>query len=184
MKTLDSNMQQKVYTTISSTLSNKKSSVKYRQRHTDSKLYLNNTYFIVSKLSNNVEIGSFKLLSSISNTESEQNSKLKRNLEKLNSIAKLEQNWDLYGSDVIDERLINKVEKLLRSLKHQPEVFPTGNGGIQLDFFKDDDNFLEIEITIDEINLVRVIAGVDEECELYNINEVINTINEFYRNRR
>lgn len=68
---------------------------------------------------------------------------LKRNLKKLNEIAKLENNWNQRGANVIDKRLIEFCREKLFEFEEQPDIFPVFDDSLQLEF-NDGENYLEI----------------------------------------
>lgn len=74
---------------------------------------------------------------------------LKSNLEKLDEISKLEKDWNGYGAEPIDERLIKETRSILNGLGDLPQPFVSpfgGGGGIQIEWEKKDKTYLEIEI--------------------------------------
>lgn len=56
---------------------------------------------------------------------------LKNNIKKLDAIAELKTNWDLYGAPEFNKSLIeyckDKLYELEDRLKVQPEIFPTNS---------------------------------------------------------
>lgn len=57
------------------------------------------------------------------------------NIDRLNDMLALEDNWDGYGSIKPKEEIINYIkDTILPMLYLQPEVFPTVNGGIQIEY--------------------------------------------------
>lgn len=88
---------------------------------------------------------------------------LKRNKRILRNLANLKSNWNGYGGEPIDQDVIDRTEKMLSDLDYQPQIFPTGRGTIQIEYFKDDDNLIEIEISNEEIFVYKVQNGKDFE---------------------
>lgn len=72
------------------------------------------------------------------------------NLRKLEQISLLADNWDGNGSKAFDKQLIAKVKDLIGVLDVQPEIFPLSYGSIQMEYEKEDDSYLEIEINLND----------------------------------
>lgn len=78
---------------------------------------------------------------------SKTNTALNNNLEKLNRICALKDNWDGYGAKTLPEGLITKAGELIRELQVQPEIFPTADGTIQIEYEKDNGDYLEFQFS-------------------------------------
>ena len=72
------------------------------------------------------------------------------NIRKLEQISLLADNWDGNGSKAFDKQLIAKVKDLIGVLDVQPEIFPLSYGSIQMEYEKEDDSYLEIEINLND----------------------------------
>lgn len=105
---------------------------------------------------------------------------LKLNKLKLKSFLKLEENWNGYDGEFITEELIKKTEKIISSLDYQPQIFPTGRGTIQLEQYKDDENLVEAEVSLEQIDVYSIIKGIENECEvdLKQLNKLFTLLNE------
>lgn len=57
--------------------------------------------------------------------------------KKLDRISALNDNWDGYGAESLPEYLIISASELIRKLRIQPEIFPTADGTIQIEYEKD-----------------------------------------------
>lgn len=80
----------------------------------------------------------------ISSTES--NTGYARNLATINKIASLPDNWNGYGASAFPPRLIERIRLIITTLTHQPEIFPTAADSIQLEYEKENGDYLEFEI--------------------------------------
>lgn len=78
------------------------------------------------------------------------------NLKRLSEIEKLPDNWNNNGAERISVGIIKQVRKLLMSLEHQPEVFPTACEAIQLEWENAKNEYLEMEILDDSINVFMI----------------------------
>lgn len=99
-------------------------------------------------------------------------------LEKLEIIAKLQNNWDGYGATAFPSIFINKIKNLIPSLIVCPEIFPTANNSIQFEYNKADDSHLEIEIFSNNTAEVYIINDKSESVFMIpatsgKINDVI-----------
>ena len=68
----------------------------------------------------------------------------------MEQISLLADNWDGNGSKAFDKQLIAKVKDLIGVLDVQPEIFPLSYGSIQMEYEKEDDSYLEIEINLND----------------------------------
>ena len=75
---------------------------------------------------------------------------MQENLRKLEQISLLTDNWNENGAKAFDKQLIAKVKDLIGVLDVQPEIFPLSYGSIQMEYEKEDDSYLEIEINLND----------------------------------
>ena len=73
-------------------------------------------------------------------------SKFISNLNIINEIKSLPKNWNGNGAEPFSSRLITKVTNLIKNLTYQPDIFPTGEKSIQLEFENAKGDYLEFEI--------------------------------------
>lgn len=66
--------------------------------------------------------------------------------KKLQEIAALPDNWNGEGSHTLSKELIHFVDNLLQSLKYKPELFPTADEYIQMEYEKSDGAYLEFRV--------------------------------------
>lgn len=104
---------------------------------------------------------------------------LKNNKKKLESFKLLPANWNGYNGESFDAELIEKVKKIVSELEYQPLVFPTGRGSIQIERQIDDYNFVEIEISKNEIFAYQVREGQELEKEI-SVDEINSLFSELY----
>lgn len=72
------------------------------------------------------------------------NTLFRKNIEKLNMMVNLDDNWDQEGASKFDLALIANVKELLRKFgQFQPNIFPTSNSDIQAEFYIQN-NYLEL----------------------------------------
>ena len=75
------------------------------------------------------------------------------NYLKLLAFCGLQKGWDGYEADSIPESVIYSAGTLLKELSFQPGIFPTGRESIQIEYYKDDNRFVEIEVFTDHISV-------------------------------
>ena len=73
---------------------------------------------------------------------------LKKNLLKLEEIKSLKWNWNGNHAKPIPKKIINKTKSLLINLDKQPQVFPTADDSIQIEYDGADNSYLELQVTM------------------------------------
>lgn len=91
------------------------------------------------------------------------------NFNRLNAFRELKKGWDGYDADVIPSSVISKTMSLLLDLDFRPNLFPTGRGSIQVEYYRDDNSFVEIEVFENHIGVYS--EGFRGLIEQDNINE-------------
>ncbi len=110
-----------------------------------------------------------------------ENNKLQENREKLIKFSKFENKWDGYKAVKISSKVIKKVENIIDNLVHQVNIFPVGNGSIQLEYYKDDDNCLELEVSNSQkANLYYSINGNETE-QIIADKDIVSNLNKLYK---
>lgn len=66
----------------------------------------------------------------------------------LDAYSALNKNWDGYGAEPIDPKIIDRAKQMLDGLAVMPDVYPTSNSTIQFEFERGED-YLEVEIEKD-----------------------------------
>ena len=104
------------------------------------------------------------------------------NLEKLRQIAMLNNNWDGYGAEPIPYSTLSMAKHLIHALHVQPEIFPTAAGTIQIEYEKDNGDYLEFQFTGEgACEVFRCIGNNEEYFRSLDNPEVLNSIIEdFY----
>lgn len=117
-----------------------------------------------------------------SRRSAERNRAVENNLRKLESIAMLGENWNGYGATPFSRSLVGKVKEIVLGLCIQPELFPTAAGSIQLEYEKDNGDYLEIQVTEDEFCSVFRSGSLGEEsfAVMSDTSELNKLVGEFY----
>ena len=71
---------------------------------------------------------------------------LRESLVRLDEIKNLEYNWNGYGAEPFSASMISQIEKIIRNLSKQPEIYPTAQSSIQLEYNNENGDYLEFEI--------------------------------------
>ncbi len=91
-------------------------------------------------------------------------------LERIYSIARLaamcdlEKGWDGKNARPISKDIISFVGGVLLRVKDQPRIYPTAEGGVQLQYEKPDQTYLEIVFSYEGIVGMRVDQGKADEA--------------------
>ena len=107
-------------------------------------------------------------------------SKYKQNISLIEEYSLLQDNWNGYGALPIDKDVISTVKELLSTLIYQPDVFPTGRGGIQIEYQKTDDSYLEFEFFPNgQIGMLKIDSNQNEEERFVNLSEISTIVGVF-----
>lgn len=112
----------------------------------------------------------------------EEREKLDYNLDKLNRIERLHEEFGYEMSSVSPE-LISQVKFLLQNLSEQPDIFPIDNKGIQIEYEKETGEYLEFELFEDNsVHIFKVCAdGTEfEETFKFDLTRINEYVNNFY----
>lgn len=104
------------------------------------------------------------------------------NMRKLTQIALLKNNWDGYGASPLTRDTIYSAQRLIRALHVQPEIFPTAAGSIQIEYEKDNGDYLELQFTGQGFcEAFRHIGGNEEYFSLPDNSCSVNAlVDDFY----
>lgn len=105
----------------------------------------------------------------------EPNKKLTRNLYKLDRISQLQFNWDCYEANPLPLELVQAAKSLIQKLYIQPQIFPTAAGSIQIEYEKDNGDYLEIQFT--GIGFCEVFRYIEDNEEYFSLPDNSNSIN-------
>ena len=107
---------------------------------------------------------------------------LKENLELLYSFKLLEKGWNGYDADPIDIQVIERAIAIVSKLEKQPEIFPTANDSVQLEY-STEKGYLEFEIFRDHINSFKKTNEGKESIGNLTEREMTEEINVFLTNK-
>ena len=104
------------------------------------------------------------------------------NLKRLSEIENLSDNLNNNGAERIPASIIKSVRKLLMKVEFQPEIFPTACDALQLEWENAKEEYLEMEIYEDEVNVFQIDAEGNEIRNTIKLdNKLINdVVKEFY----
>lgn len=107
-------------------------------------------------------------------------------LESLNEIENLPDNWNDNGTTVFSATIINKCKEYIMGLEREPFVTPTATGSIQFEYELDNGDYLEFNISENEVSVFLFYVGIGKakfQIKENNILDEMNLlINKFYNN--
>ena len=115
--------------------------------------------------------------------EHENDISLIENLRKLEKIGELGPDWNGYGACPFSKSMLRKAKWLIKSLNIQPEIFPTADGTIQLEWNGKNESYLEIQFSEDEeVQCYCITAEHGEKnfCVKSNIIDIEEVVLNFY----
>jgi hypothetical protein len=106
------------------------------------------------------------------------------NLKKLKEISDLKDNWNDNNAKKFSPELISIVKNILENIVEQPEIFPTANNSIQMEYELIDNSYLEFEIFEDKIICLEVpqrnYSKYKEQIIPNDIKIINNIVNNFF----
>lgn len=108
---------------------------------------------------------------------------LKKNILKLDEIKSLKKNWNGNKAKPIPGKIVNKTKALIINLDKQPQIFPTADDSIQIEYDGDNNSYLELQITKEnELSYFKVDKSGKEitgsiPCSSFALNALVG---EFY----
>ena len=100
---------------------------------------------------------------------------LSNTLIKLAQMANLKSNWNGYGADPLPYDTLYKAQRLIPALHVQPEIFPTANGSIQIEYEKDNGDYLELQFS--GKGTCEVFRIIDDNEEYFTSPDNVSSIN-------
>jgi len=73
-------------------------------------------------------------------------SKMAESLSRIDQIGALENNWNGNGAAAFSKEILAKTRELVSLLSEQPTILPTGRDSIQLEYEKQNGDYLEFEL--------------------------------------
>ncbi len=96
------------------------------------------------------------------------------------NIILLDNDWNGYGAQKFDKDFVDSVRELVYTLNRVPKIFPTGRNSIQLEYKRENGNYIEFEIFPD--NTVSVLTeknGKENELDI-QVEQLRETLDNFY----
>ena len=106
---------------------------------------------------------------------------IQENLNKLENISKLEENWNGYNCKSIPKEVCDFSANIIRKLgDFQPKIFPTGRESVQFEYEKNEE-YLEFEIfSSKEIEMFRITRDKKEIEKHVTVIELIEMARKFF----
>ena len=108
---------------------------------------------------------------------------LKANLIKLDEMKLLKKNWNGNNAKPLPKKIINKAKALIIDLQKQPQVFPTANNSIQIEFDGDNNSYLEFQVTKSKFLPYYKVDKTGKEVSgqiLFSASEINKFVEDFY----
>ena len=99
----------------------------------------------------------------------------------LNDIAHLKRNWNDNNANPFPANLIEKCANLISQLEVQPFISPTACGAIQMEYEKENGDYLELEIYSEKIEVYQIINNAGYE-ETLTSSDYLNEVNRIVSN--
>lgn len=105
--------------------------------------------------------------------------KIKDSLARLDEISNLKYNWNGNRAGKFTEQLIEFIREIVKGLDIQPDIFPTGNSSIQMEYTNKNGDYLEFEIfETKKIHKYTRIGELDN-TEYVDVSDINNIVNSF-----
>ncbi len=101
--------------------------------------------------------------------------------DKIDSFRTLKENWNQNNAEPFDEKLLDIVQEITDNLTQLPKVFPTARQTIQLEFEKENGDYLEFEIGLENTMLLTIVNDKETEKTVRSDFKLFNEIiDKFY----
>jgi len=100
-----------------------------------------------------------------------------KNLQELEDLSSLPQNWDGYGAFAIDSTLYRKAKELIKKLPIKVYSIPTSSGSIQIEIHRKNSS-LEIEVLPEKFSILFEKNEIYQETETSDFSEILKLIGE------
>ncbi len=93
----------------------------------------------------------------------------------------MEQNWNGYDAPPVSATAIANAKAIVNVVSPSPEVFPTANQSVQLEYTKPNGEYLELEVTDDAVYALYQYGAENREWKMaMNVDQVVDTVAEFF----
>ena len=102
-------------------------------------------------------------------------------LEQINEIKNLRDNWNGNGAPAFSNELIERVKRITKNLISTPDILPTAEDSIQLEYENSSDEYLEIEIF--ENGQIRLFSATGDDkfrTEFISEDRIDEEVRHFY----
>ncbi len=100
-----------------------------------------------------------------------------KNLQELELVSSLPQNWDGYGALAIDSTLYQKATELIKRLPIKVYSIPTSSGSIQIEIHRKNSS-LEIEVLPETFSILFEKNDMYQELETSDYSEILKLLEE------
>ncbi|AXF52471.1 MAG: hypothetical protein [Caudoviricetes sp.] len=108
-----------------------------------------------------------------------------KNLNKIRKISLFEDNWNGNGGEKFSKTSIRYFETMIKELKRQPEIAPSGRGSLLMQYRLNDGSLLAFEVNEDKTEKVYIPKGIFQKAEIENfygnaIKKIKESVDLFY----
>lgn len=100
------------------------------------------------------------------------------NYRRIQEISCLSKGWDGYSAQPIPKEVIDRTKNLLMMLPNGAKIFPTGRSSIQIEYHKNAENYLEIEVSTTSYEMYCVQGNNEFEDSISEI-EIVGKVKSF-----
>lgn len=97
--------------------------------------------------------------------------------DKIDEISNLKKNWNGNNAQPFNDKIINNALLFLKFSLYKPEIFPTASNSIQLEYEKENGEYLEFEIKENVIEIFRIYENEQEEEYTIPFNKFYKALN-------
>lgn len=103
----------------------------------------------------------------------------------LDDISRLEENWNGHGAQPFNDNLVALMKAILFQVKVYPEIFPLSSGEIQLEYYRDDNAYLQVKVSLNNQWNCFMAEGADYQSSAISADvETLNSlVNAFYERK-
>lgn len=149
----------------------------YKESH-----YYDSGYYFSFSSCENRNVINYNSIPTVSKGEKPLNQSYIENLNRLEDIGKLKENWNGNGAPSFTKNQIQMMKQLIYTLKKQPFITPTAKGSIQFEYEDNDYNYLEFELFPNgTIKQFIYSSNGETKTEYIPIEKVSESIEYFYR---
>lgn len=101
--------------------------------------------------------------------------------KRLDDIFNLKDNWNGNGASHFEASIILKCKEIIKLLPIEPEIYPTANDSIQLEYEKKDGAYLEFDVFDNVVVMLKIASdGTEYSQNIYEVKQIAKEVEKFY----